>query len=74
MSGKLEALGAALRGRLVTMPGHDPAKMNGVIDLLRNEGVVIESVVPHRFSLEDILVQILADQPTVAPLARPVGR
>ena len=71
---KLAALGASTDGRVVTLSGHNPAKVNEAIDLLRGQGLTIESVVPHRFSLEDILVQILADQPAVAPLARPVGR
>ena len=49
---------------------------NAAIDLLRGSDVMIESVAPHRFSLEDILVQVLADQagaPSSPPVARPAG-
>ncbi len=72
---KLDTLGAALDGSAVVLPGHDTRKVNDLIDLLRGAGLVIESVQPHRFSLEDILVQALADHTTAsppAPVARPV--
>lgn len=73
--GKLDTLGAALDGGAVVLPGHNIGKVNELIDLLRGAGIVIESVQPHRFSLEDILVQALADHSTAsppAPMARPV--
>ena len=74
---KIEALGASLRGGVVTLSGHDMSKVNAAIDLLRGVGLLIESVQPHRFSLEDVLVQVLADQSTAGPpppMARPVRR
>ena len=74
---KFDALGAKLDGSAVTLSGHDTARVNELIDLLRGAGLVIESVQPHRFSLEDILVQVLADHsavPPVVPTARPARR
>ena len=73
---KLDALGASLDGRVIVLTGHDTARVNQAIDLLRGKGIVIESVQPQRFSLEDILVQVLADQAGEsgrARAARPVG-
>ena len=72
---KIEALGGSIDGAVITIAGHDTRKVNEAIDLLRGTGVMIESVRPHRFSLEDILVQVMKDQtpPTDAPIARPVG-
>ncbi len=70
---KLTALGAKVDGHLITMAGHRPEKVNEAIDLLRGSGLLIESVQPHRFSLEDILVQTLADRAEDSPpVARPV--
>ncbi len=74
---KIEALGASLGGSVITLSGHDMSKVNAAIDLLRGAGLSIELVQPHRFSLEDVLVQVLADQSTTgppAPMARPVHR
>ena len=74
---KLKALGAVLDGGVITLSGHDAGKVNDTIDLLRGNGLLIESVDPHRFSLEDVLVQVLADQsatPPTAPMTRPVRR
>jgi len=76
VAAKLEASGARLSGRSVTLPGHDAAKLNEVIDLLRTSGIAIESVVPHRFSLEDILVEVMgssaeATPPTARPARQP---
>ena len=64
---RLEALGAKADDATVTLRGHDMDKVNELIDLLRSARVSIESVVPHRFSLEDILVEALG----VAKVARP---
>jgi len=76
IGGKLGALGATVGAGAVTLSGHDVAKVNAVIDALRGQGLAIEAVEPHRFSLEDILVQVLAGRsgaPPIAPMARPVG-
>ena len=69
---KLSAIGASLDGRSVIIPGHDVNKVNRIVDLLRAAHLLIESVTPHRFSLEDILVQVLSDQSPAPPIARPV--
>ncbi len=68
---KVEALGVSLGANVITVSGHDTGKVNAMIDLLRAAGLSIESVQPHRFSLEDILVQVLADQ-SATPVARPM--
>ncbi len=57
---KLAALHASVDGDLIVLSGNDAAKTNAVIDLLRGQGLLIESVQPHRFSLEDILVEAMA--------------
>jgi len=68
---KLKAVGAGIDGNIVTLGGHDAQKVNEVIDLLRGRGVLIESVQPHRFSLEDILVEAMGA--SASPSARPAG-
>ena len=49
-------------GRLdaVTAPELE-AKVNELIDLLRGRDVLIESVVPHRFSLEEVFMETLGN-------------
>ena len=59
LSEKLRALGVAIDATTIVVSGHDNGKINAVIDILRSGGVSIESVVPHRFSLEDILVEAI---------------
>jgi len=72
VAAKLEAAGAKGNGRTITLPGHDTARLNEVIDLLRTSGIAIESIVPHRFSLEDILVEVMGSSgEETPPTARP---
>lgn len=52
-------LGGKLLDGEVAIKGHDKAKINAMIDLLRSASVLIESVVPRRFSLEDVFVDTL---------------
>jgi ABC-2 type transport system ATP-binding protein len=56
---KLRTSGATLEGNSVTVAGHNLEQVNQTIDVLRAAGVIIESVSPHRFSLEDILVEAM---------------
>jgi ABC-2 type transport system ATP-binding protein len=53
----------ALKGKVadseVIVMGHDAVKVNAFIDLLRAQGLLIESVIPKRFSLEDVFVDTL---------------
>jgi ABC-2 type transport system ATP-binding protein len=64
-----------LKGRLerneIIVEGHDAKRVNEFIDMLRKEGRLIESVQPRRFSLEDVLVEVVggADGQAV-PVAR----
>jgi len=57
----LSEFGATVDGHSITLEGHDASKMNRLIDVLRKSDVTIESVEPHRFSLEDILVEVMGD-------------
>ncbi len=72
---KLRAMNVTLDGHVATLRGHDAGKMNELIDVLRGAGVLIESVQPHRFSLEDVLVEAMGQRQanTDPPLARPAG-
>jgi ABC-2 type transport system ATP-binding protein len=72
---KVDALGASIDRSVIIVPGHNIDKVNAAVDLLRAAGLLIESVQPHRFTLEDILVQVLEDQSTSQtqpPVARPL--
>ncbi len=69
--------GSGLRSGMVSIPGHNLAKVNEAIDLLRSGGAMIESVSPHRFSLEDILVEAMGADAHAGgnhpPAARPTS-
>ncbi len=67
---KLLGVGASLDGQVITIAGHDTQRVNEAIDLLRGSGLLIESIQPHRFSLEDILVEAMGGCGT-ASNARP---
>jgi ABC-2 type transport system ATP-binding protein len=56
---EVERIGGRVQGAEVLLAGHDAAKVNALIDLLRGRGVLIESVVPHRFSLEEVFMETL---------------
>lgn len=78
-SGDLEALreriiehGGKLLDGEIAIKGHDQEKINVMIDLLRSSNVLIESVVPRRFSLEDVFVDTLGGLAAVG--AQPVAR
>ncbi len=73
---KLTELGVTLEATEVTLHGHDLERVNHVIDLLRQQGLLIEAVEPHRFSLEDVFMETLGSQSKadfVLPTARPAG-
>jgi ABC-2 type transport system ATP-binding protein len=70
---KLEALGATLDGSVATLSGHDPEKVNAVIDVLRAQQLPIQSVEPHRFSLEDILVEAMGADRSAPPSGSSTG-
>ena len=59
-AGPLNRIGATVRGSEIVIPGQDRAKVNEAIDALRSAGLLIESVTPQRFSLEDIFVHAVA--------------
>lgn len=56
---RLRAASAILEGNTVTVPGNDLSQVNKVIDIIRAANVPLESVIPHRFSLEEIMVEAI---------------
>ncbi|MFQ5591644.1 MAG: ABC transporter ATP-binding protein [Phycisphaerae bacterium] len=68
---KLKAIGASVDGGVISVSGNDADQVNAVIDLLRGARIPIEAVEPHRFTLEDILVQAV-DEHKIPPTARRV--
>lgn len=73
---KLVALGASVDQGQAILAGCDADKVNQAIDLIRGAGLMIDSVIPKRVSLEDILAEALADQSgsaNTSPVARPVS-
>lgn len=72
LSERLRTAGAGIEGNMVTVPGSDVAQLNQVIDIIRAAEIAIESVIPHRFSLEEILVEAISSQHAAA-LARPAN-
>ncbi len=71
LAGKLSTLGASVSGAVVTLPGHDIAKVNEAVDCLRGADVAIHAITPQRVGLEDILVAAMDAQET-KPSAMPV--
>jgi ABC-2 type transport system ATP-binding protein len=67
---KLAVVGASLEGNVVKLPGQELSKVNEVVDLLRGQGILIESVEPKRFSLEDVLVEVMGEKSAGASPAR----
>jgi len=58
----------------IVIPGHDSSQVNALIDVLRGAGVLIESVLPKRFTLEDVFVDTLGGVRSVgAARKRPEG-
>jgi len=75
IAAKLREMGVSFDGNVATLRGHDASKVNALIDLLRGAGVLIDSVQPHRFSLEDVLVEVMGQSASgsVVPMAKPAG-
>lgn len=60
----------------LVIKGRDALKVNEVIDSLRGRRLLIESVEPHRFSLEDVLVEAMGEKGSTKSgpvVARAVG-
>ncbi|MBU0716841.1 MAG: ABC transporter ATP-binding protein [Planctomycetes bacterium] len=70
---RIEALGGSVTAGMVTLPGHDSQRTNAVVDLLRSNEVLVESVEPHRFSLEDVLMEAVGNQRIVLPARNPAA-
>lgn len=48
-----------------TVTVEDHQQLNRVIDLLREENIIIEGIVPKKISLEDFFIDVIADSPEV---------
>ncbi len=59
---RLTALGVTADAGHLILKGQDALKVNEVIDVLRGARLLIESVEPHRFSLEDVLVEAMGEK------------
>lgn len=68
---KLRPMGAKLDGSVITVSGHDLRKVNMIVDMLRGAGLLLESVQPHKFSLEDILVEAVGGKAGVGVFSTP---
>ncbi len=53
-------LGAEVSDRTVTIKGNDAGAVNRIIDFLRSKKIMIESVRPKRWSLEDVFIDAAA--------------
>ncbi len=71
---ELGALQVRKEARTLHLAGQDTAKVNRVIDVLRAKGVTIESVMPRRFSLEDIFLDALGGEAGVPRQVPGAGR
>ncbi len=54
--GDIEQLGATLAAKTITVKSNDAGAVNKIIDFLRSRQILIESVQPRRWSLEDAFV------------------
>ena len=57
---RIKELGASTAGKTVTIKGNDAQAVNRIIDYLRSQDVLIESVQQRRWSLEDVFVDAAA--------------
>jgi len=72
---EIEKLGGKISRDRIVVSGQDAGRVNTLIDLLRSRDYLIEAVEPHRFSLEDIFIEIVGDvidAETAPPTAKPV--
>ncbi len=60
MDAEIRGLGGKITTGGVMLRGHDSEQVNALIDLLRQNGRLIESVEKRRFSLEDVFVKAMA--------------
>jgi ABC-2 type transport system ATP-binding protein len=66
VAARVGELGGRVAGDTIVVAGHDSTKVNAVIDVLRSAGLMIESVVPRRVSLEDIFIEAVGHQEAAA--------
>jgi ABC-2 type transport system ATP-binding protein len=63
LAGEIATRGGKLVDNVITIGGRDALIVNEIIDVVRSRGILIESVTPQRFSLEDVFVQAVEAQP-----------
>jgi ABC-2 type transport system ATP-binding protein len=56
---RIEDLGGRVEQGAILIRGHDVEQVNRLIDLLRDNRCLIESVEPRRFGLEEVLVEVM---------------
>ncbi len=66
---EIEQRGAAIDNNAVVVAGRDAEAVNVIIDLLRQRDILIESVTPRRFSLEEIFVEAVGQNAGAAQAA-----
>ncbi len=69
LDAQIKAMGGRLMTGAVMLRGHDSEKVNAIIDLLRQNGHMIESVEKRRFSLEEVFVKAMASASTATVVA-----
>jgi len=69
---KVAQIGGTVQQNIVVVTGHDPRKVNDVVDLIRAADIFVETIEPRRFSLEQVFVEALGTQAQPG-VARPVG-
>lgn len=74
---KIAQIGGTVQQNVAMVTGHDPRKVNDIIDLIRAADILVETIEPRRFSLEQVFVEALGTQAqsggAKASVARPVG-
>ena len=75
LAADIRSLGGRIENGAILVPGHDVAKVNRIIDLLRQNGRLIELVQPQRFSLEEVLMEVVGGAAgRTVPIARRVEK
>lgn len=74
MDAEIRGLGGKITTGGVMLRGHDSEQVNALIDLLRQNGRLIESVEKRRFSLEDVFVKAMASATSASRESAPKAK
>lgn len=72
IAGDIASLGGAVQENTALITGHDIQLVNRVVDLIRANDILIESIEPRRFSLEQVFVEAMGERRGISS-ARPVS-